>query len=713
MPTTPSPPTNPNDEVIRRSRALKHVQVLAGVPIAAGMVAVAPWIGWRALIPLAAMMAIVIVLRRPGVQRRFGAATAYLIWGVGTLGNCGVSLLADGRVYYVVPIVAVPTVMAITVFPVRQIPWMSLAMTIVILITCYLADPSDFRDDPGPSVVTAALLGVVIQISGMARRAETDSFLESRVDPLTGVQNRLALDEYLEALPAAQFTRPWTLIVGDIDNFKALNDRHGHATGDRALREVAQAIRQQIPENGRLYRFGGEEFLVSLMGTDPEEAQQVAERIRRAVSLIYLHGNIVTMSLGVASTPATETGRFDRLFARADEAMYRAKAAGRNMVMVAPPPTNDESQPRGGDRSRIRRTTAATPQKGALLQGWFEREHMIDMMTRQYQSSHLVDILLVLPLIVFSSRLGYTTTFLAIAAIAVFRFGQAILGRVAHPGIVLSTTWIGTQTLVSMAVLRGVEPWGLFALGLLVVATAAAIPWRLLRWGSVLSACLIVIAALIHRPDIFSSAPQAVVVPLIFLAACAIVGRELGQRIVAIRRAALHDGLTGLPNRTAFQKHLLEELDQATRHHEPVSLIMADIDHFKDVNDRFGHSRGDAVLIAVTSRLQSRLRQTNSLHRVGGEEFAILVPGVDEGAAAEIAERLRETVSHGATSGVALTMSFGVASGTGTTNPDDLFRRADLALYRAKDNGRNRVERASGNDGPQRSDPPAGGQVRR
>ncbi len=690
--------TNPNDEVLERSIAFAPAQRLALIPISIGIVAIAPWTGWITLLPYLFGVLSFVALTHPGVQRRYGIVTPYAAWILGTIGVCGVGLLADGPAYLIAPVIILPAVLGIAVFPVRDIPWIAVFTTLVVFVTCWFADSAAVREDPAPSTVSAILLGTVVLIAGMARKAETDSFLESRVDPLTGAHNRLALDEHLEALPTSAHPRPWALILADIDHFKALNDRYGHAAGDRALREVADYIRRILPTNGRLYRFGGEEFLVSLVDCQPAVARRLAERIRKGVAKLDVGGPRITMSFGVASTPETGRERFDALFARTDQAMYEAKDSGRDAVVVSPDtPACPEpfGWKDGGDTARARRIDEDPATKGGLIQSWFEREHLVDMMRRQFATSRFTDIVIVLPLLLFIDRLGYATSLLGLAALILFRAAQANIHRFARPELMFAPAWVGAQALITLAVVNGDEPWGLFALVYLVVTPSAAVPWRLMRWGFLLSAVLIVVAALSHGSDVLTSTPQAIVAPLILLVACAVIGRELGRRILAMRRASLHDGLTGIPNRAAFDRRLDASLGHAARHGGFVSLVMADIDHFKKVNDHLGHSRGDAVLIATTSRLQSRLRQNNAIHRVGGEEFAILLPGVHESVAVEIATRLRAAIAEGPVSGVALTMSFGVATGDGRTNPDELYRAADAALYRAKRGGRNRVERAS------------------
>ena len=692
---------NPNDEVLLRSIALAPAQRLALIPMAAALIAIAPWTGWLTLIPIILTLAVFAALKRTRVQEEHGVITSYAAWALGTVGVCAIALCSDGHAYYMAPLMAIPTILGIAVFPVRQLPVLAFVMTTSIIATCWLADSDAVRDDPAPTLISAVLLGAIVLIGGTSRKAETDSFLESRVDPLTGAHNRLALDEHLETLPAALRDRQWTLILGDIDNFKRLNDRYGHAAGDRALRAVADHIRDNLPSGGRLYRFGGEEFLITLSDCDPATARRLAERIRVGLPGLDIGGPTVTMSFGVASHPTTEATRFDALFARADEAMYRAKESGRNAVVVAPalPAVRPPSRGPGElhDVTRMRRVTDEPRTRCSLIQGWFEREQMVDLMTRHYRGSRIADALIIAPLLLFIQRIGPATAILGLVALVLFRVTQACLTRLERPELLFVPAWVATQAVITLAIINGREggPWGLFALSFLVVATSPALPWRLMSWGVAISGALTVLAAMTLNGPALTSEPQIVVTPLLLLLACAVVGRELGRRIMSMRRASLHDQLTGLPNRSSLKRRMDDALACAAQTGGFVSLIMADIDHFKRVNDTLGHSRGDAVLVTTTSRLQSRLRQSNALHRVGGEEFAILLPGVHEDIAVEIATRLRAAVAEGPVSGVPLTMSFGVASGGADTPHDELYRAADGALYRAKRSGRNRVERAS------------------
>jgi len=168
----------------------------------------------------------------------------------------------------------------------------------------------------------------------------------------------------------------------------------------------------------------------------------------------------------------------------------------------------------------------------------------------------------------------------------------------------------------------------------------------------------------------------------------------------ALREQATHDPLTGLWNRYALLEALEREHSRAAREGTPLAVIMVDLDHFKHVNDTYGHLAGDAVLRETAGRMQAVVRSYDLVGRFGGEEFLIVLPGTSGANAAQLAERLRAAVAHDPVchDGVPIpvTASFGVGAG-GTApggDPQTLIRLADEALYRAKENGRNRIERS-------------------
>jgi diguanylate cyclase (GGDEF)-like protein len=160
---------------------------------------------------------------------------------------------------------------------------------------------------------------------------------------------------------------------------------------------------------------------------------------------------------------------------------------------------------------------------------------------------------------------------------------------------------------------------------------------------------------------------------------------------------ATRDPLTGIANRRRFDDTLAKELAGARASKRPVAVAIFDLDHFKSVNDRFGHAAGDAVLKQAVARWSAAIRSVDLLARIGGEEFGLLLPGASISRAEEVAERLRkrirsETFHHGKRR-IAVTCSVGVAvAPNGAAAPARLLIAADRALYRAKRAGRDCVK---------------------
>jgi diguanylate cyclase (GGDEF)-like protein len=171
---------------------------------------------------------------------------------------------------------------------------------------------------------------------------------------------------------------------------------------------------------------------------------------------------------------------------------------------------------------------------------------------------------------------------------------------------------------------------------------------------------------------------------------------------VRLHRVAVTDVLTGAYNREFMAQRLPIEIETALSHEQPLSVAMVDVDHFKDINDRYGHDAGDEVLAEIARRLRSAIRGGDVLIRYGGEEFVVLLPRADAGKAWEVGERMRarvavKTIEVGGIDHM-IRISVGIAQmrgGKTGESPNELVRRADAAMYQAKKAGRNRVEVAS------------------
>ena len=189
--------------------------------------------------------------------------------------------------------------------------------------------------------------------------------------------------------------------------------------------------------------------------------------------------------------------------------------------------------------------------------------------------------------------------------------------------------------------------------------------------------------------------PAAVAIALVSLTALGI--KALSAREHRLRLQAYIDPLTGVLNRRSFLELSGKEEARGRRRDYELAVLMVDIDHFKRVNDTYGHDCGDEVLKGFADRLRGIIRGGDLLCRLGGEEFVIVMPGVDVHAAARIAERALLAIQQEPfvmTSGgekIVITTSIGLAERRDDTDPHQLYRRADQALYRSKSEGRNRV----------------------
>ncbi|MBU1657164.1 MAG: GGDEF domain-containing protein, partial [Candidatus Omnitrophica bacterium] len=175
---------------------------------------------------------------------------------------------------------------------------------------------------------------------------------------------------------------------------------------------------------------------------------------------------------------------------------------------------------------------------------------------------------------------------------------------------------------------------------------------------------------------------------------------------------AVHDGLTGLNTHKYFREHLAQAIMRAQRYKRPVSLIMCDVDHFKDFNDKYGHLAGDEVLRAVSTIIADNVRASDIVARYGGEEFAVLLMEIGGGKshkpgktktdglaeeALDIAKRIKKLIGltqvrlHSTEANVTISMGISTFTGKDDYKPEYLISEADLALYESKNNGRNRI----------------------
>jgi diguanylate cyclase (GGDEF)-like protein len=210
-------------------------------------------------------------------------------------------------------------------------------LTVAVLLgATFGVDAQRVLDAPYVIAFPFSLICGIALVGSALMRSEVEHRADAIVDPLTQMLNRKALAARGRelALQSEVSGRPVGVVLGDLDHFKAVNDREGHQVGDAVLREIAYRWRAALRAYDLAYRLGGEEFVVLLPGATPEEACDMAEKLREAIRGEPIAGHPITMSFGVAVSGA---GGFDleAQYARADAALYEAKAAGRDRVVVS------------------------------------------------------------------------------------------------------------------------------------------------------------------------------------------------------------------------------------------------------------------------------------------------------------------------------------------------------------------------------------------
>jgi diguanylate cyclase (GGDEF)-like protein len=199
--------------------------------------------------------------------------------------------------------------------------------------------------------------------------------------------------------------------------------------------------------------------------------------------------------------------------------------------------------------------------------------------------------------------------------------------------------------------------------------------------------------AWIVRNGVITLALCALILPL-----CSYIISSWRDHDLELEALSKTDALTGVANRRSIMELLDHELRQARRYQHSLTCVMVDLDHFKRVNDDFGHITGDKVLAATADALRKSVRDTDVIGRYGGEEFLLVLPNTDTGGAREVAERCRRTVAEARVGTIGITASFGIATfpDPEIDSVDDLVKTADDALYAAKRDGRDRVAVTAG-----------------
>jgi diguanylate cyclase (GGDEF)-like protein len=273
------------------------------------------------------------------------------------------------------------------------------------------------------------------------------------------------------------------------------------------------------------------------------------------------------------------------------------------------------------------------------------------------------------------------------------------LARSEHPEVVAAQTMLIILAVLAVGVaLSGGEDSPALPWLILPVATSAARfrPTVVVAGAALTAAVMFAVCAGVDPQGVVDD-PTRLISTLTLLIAVTAIMSALMEGELEHRDRAVLDPLTGLLNRASLDARVVEIEEQAHLTGGAVSVIVLDLDGFKRVNDTYGHERGDLVLRDAAYEIRKSLRSFELVYRIGGEEFLVLLPGVDLAEALEIAERVRHSVQEARPGDLDLTISAGVAADAGgDIRYDDLFRAADAALLESKRAGRNRVETAGG-----------------
>jgi diguanylate cyclase (GGDEF)-like protein len=336
-----------------------------------------------------------------------------------------------------------------------------------------------------------------------------------------------------------------------------------------------------------------------------------------------------------------------------------------------------------------------------LCRDGFDRERLLDMEQRVAPARRRTFAILFLAIAAVAPWLGWWPLLFLLPAAVFFRAADRFTPRVERPELLMFAAWVGAELMIAGAVaLQGgarISAISWLAIPVITLSSRFSITGVL---AGVAVACALVLAVGFGiDPAAVLAGPELVIAPLALIVCVAVLSTPLMRSDIEHRSDSVIDPLTGMLNRKALEVRVHELAMQSQVTGEPVGVIVADLDHFKLVNDTHGHLVGDLVLRDVAYLLRKQLRAFDLAYRLGGEEFLVLLPGSDAAKTVELAGRLREGIAAGLPAGgVPVTISLGVAAsceGQGF-NYAAVFADADAALYRAKRAGRNRVELAAG-----------------
>jgi diguanylate cyclase (GGDEF)-like protein len=326
------------ERMLDMEERVRPVRQRAFAILTLALVATGPWLGWWPLLFIGpgAVCFVIADKLMPKVTRP--EYLMFAAWVLSCVIIAGAVALNGGARVPTLSWLAIPVITLSSRFSMRGVVAGVVITILFALAVSFGVDAHDVIHDPVLVIAPIALILCVAALSVPLMRSDIQHRSDAVIDQLTGMLNRKALSARTNELAQQSLVtgEPIGVIVGDLDHFKSINDSHGHATGDVALKEVAYLLRKQLRAFDLAYRLGGEEFVILLPGSDLERSAELAERLREGVSAEPVAAGVhVTMSFGVGASQHGAAFDYAAVFAEADEALYRAKDNGRDQVCVA------------------------------------------------------------------------------------------------------------------------------------------------------------------------------------------------------------------------------------------------------------------------------------------------------------------------------------------------------------------------------------------
>ena len=549
----------------------------------------------------------------------------------------------------------------------------------------------------------------------LARLAENDA--------LTAVKNRRTFMDRLvaECNRSQRYGLPMGVMMYDVDGFKRFNTEHGYAAGDKMLKAVASALDGAMrlphfaPLGGVVARYGGEEFVALLPAASPDLVERFANESRATVAakrVKFGESTLrVTVSVGYVDVRGGDEVRSGAVLDAADKALYRAKSTGGNRSLPAKGAslTADLTDP------RFRSTAGNAPNPKGRAEALYADNRLLHAVVLRWSLGvaalwilliGLMDIAFVLEGnadLNIGVALGVRTSLAAAFGFIVWRRPRVVWSNI-RPTLLHAFFIIGLSALVISAMERSGGLTSPYFGQLIYIILGWALAFSVPRAVSV--TVLIAVASLMPLWYVGVRSASLLHIDLVTrtvaLAAAAIIAyatqrafsRTRAEEISArheLKQLARVDPLTGLPNRAAFEERAGALVGRATGD-APLTLVVLDLDHFKRLNDTYGHLLGDEALATVAQVVTNTVRTADVPARLGGEEFAVLLPVTGLDGAILTADRLRTAIREIVLrEDVRVAASFGVSLWRDGDTAASMLERADAALRRAKSEGRDRV----------------------